>query len=56
MMVTSVRIAPGPLRETGSRRVHDIASRIPYHTGLSGRCKGAAVAARLNKIAAARLG
>jgi hypothetical protein len=29
---------------------------LPYHTVLSGRCKGAAVAARLNEIAAARLG
>jgi hypothetical protein len=29
---------------------------LPYHTELSGRCRSAAVAARLNKIAAARLG
>jgi hypothetical protein len=29
---------------------------LAYHTGLSDLCKGAAVAAQLNKIAAARLG
>src|SRR5262249_21623046 len=41
---------PGPLREPGSRKGYDMSHTMPYHTGLSDWCKGAAVAARWSKI------